>query len=267
MDLNGIFPKKAKRGVGMPRFFLPKTALEADFAVIEGEDARHISLSLRMATGDRLTLCDGQGNDYRGRIRSMDARSVTVEILGSCRCPAEMPAFVTLYQCISKGERMDYAVQKAVEAGVGAIVPVESRRCVAKIPPEGIEKKIARWQKIANEAAGQSGRGILPKVEPPIPFDPAIRRMASDPLALLCYEDPDTRPLGTLLPENPPERLSFLIGPEGGIDPNEAEAAKAAGIALCGLGKRILRTESAAPYFLACLAMKWELSGGDFPSF
>lgn len=245
----------------MPRFFLPKPAFSAGITRIEGEDARHISLSLRMAAGDPLTLCDGQGRDYRGRIRSVDPRGVTVEILGSEPCPAEPPVFITLYQCIAKGERMDYAVQKAVESGVCAIVPVESERCVAKIPPEGIGKKIGRWQKIADGAAGQCGRGILPRVEMPVRYGDAVRRMAADGPALLCYEGPDTRPLGVLLPEKPPGRLSFMIGPEGGISPGEAQAARDAGIALCGLGKRILRTESAAAFFLACLAMRWELSG------
>lgn len=251
----------------MPRFFLPPETLNADFVRITGEDARHISLSLRMAVGDPLILCDGQGTDCPGRICAMDARSVTVEILSRSPSQSEPPAFLTLYQCIAKGERMDFAVQKAVESGVCAIVPVESERCVAKIPPEGAQKKLARWQRIADEAAGQSGRGILPQIAPPIPYSEAICRMAADDLAILCYEGADTRPPGALLPQNPPGRLSFLIGPEGGLSPGEAEAAKAAGIALCGLGKRILRTESAAAFFLACLAMRWELSGDGFPSF
>lgn len=244
----------------MPRFFLPAERLTADPVTITGDDARHISLSLRMAAGDSLTLCDMRGTEYDCVISAIDPKNVYVKILTAAPSKNEPPYFATLYQCVAKGEKMDTVVQKAVECGVSRIVPVESERCIAKIPPDAAAKKLARWQKIADEAAGQCGRAILPGIERPVRFADAIAGMASADLAFLCYEGGDTTPLGSLLPKKPVGTVAFLVGPEGGISPNEAEMAKSSGIALCGLGNRILRTESAAAFVLAGLSFRYELS-------
>ncbi len=245
----------------MPRFFLPAGRLTDDPVVITGDDARHISLSLRMAVGDPLTLCDMRGREYQCVIAAIDPKNVYAKILSSAPSKNEPPYFATLYQCVAKGEKMDTVVQKSVECGVCRIVPVESERCIAKIPPDAVEKKLARWQKIADEAAGQCGRAILPKIERPMRFADAVSEMASADLAFLCYEGGDTKPLGELLPERPVKNLAFLVGPEGGIAPAEAQMAKSAGVHLCGLGNRILRTESAAVFVLAGLSLRWEICG------
>ena len=153
---------------------------------------------------------------------------------------------------------MDTIIQKAVELGVSKIVPVATARCIMKMGDNG-DKKIARWQKIANEAAGQCGRGVLPEVTAPVSFKEAVATAKSDELSLFCYEElGKTKSLSVLLPETPPKTISFFVGPEGGFDPREAQMAEEAGVQLCGLGPRILRTETASGYVLAAISFFYE---------
>lgn len=243
----------------MPRFFLPASRFSEDPIVIDGEDARHISLSLRMAVGDSLTLSDRQGMDYHCTIVGMDKKNVYARVEQASPCESEPPCNITLYQCLAKGDKMDTIIQKAVEYGATAIVPVESRCCVAKLPPDSLDRKLMRWQKIADEAAGQCGRGILPKVNRPMSYDEAVRMAAKSDLAFICYEGDETLPLPRILAGDCPKSLSFLVGPEGGISQEEVAVAKSAGLALCGLGKRILRTESASGFVLAAVSVRWEI--------
>lgn len=243
----------------MPRFFLPADRFSESPVVIDGEDARHISLSLRMAVGDSLILSDRQGMDYHCTIVGMDKKNVFAIVEQVLPCESEPPCQITLYQCLAKGDKMDTIIQKAVEYGVTAIVPVESERCVAKLTADSVDRKLMRWQKIADEAAGQCGRGILPTVGRPVSYDEAIRSAAQSGLAFLCYEGEGTVPLPELLSGDCPGSVSFLVGPEGGISRDEVLKAKNAGLTLCGLGKRILRTESASGFVLAGISIKWEI--------
>ncbi len=246
----------------MPRFFLPPAAFEGkaagDIVSVTGDDARHISLALRMRVGDVVTLCDGEGVEYDGTLLSLTPASVEVQISLPRTSTREMPVRVTLYQGLAKGDKMDTIIQKAVELGVFRIVPVATARCIMKMG-DNADKKIARWQKIANEAAGQCGRGILPEVAAPMTFREAVAAAKADELSLFCYEElGETKPLSALLPEMPPSALSFFVGPEGGFDPTEAELARTAGALPCGLGPRILRTETASGYVLAALSVLYE---------
>lgn len=248
----------------MPRFFLPPADFDGisagDVVTVTGDDARHISLALRMRTGDAVTLCDGAGTEYDGTLISLTPTAVEVEISASRRSTREMPVKITLYQGLAKGDKMDTIIQKAVELGVSRIVPVNTARCIMKMG-DNPDKKIARWQKIANEAAGQCGRGILPEVSEPVSFKEALKAAKGDELSLFCYEEiGKTKPLSACLPDIPPNTLSFFIGPEGGFAPEEADAAMDGGILPCGLGPRILRTETASGYLLAALSFRYELS-------
>ncbi|MGM9637688.1 MAG: 16S rRNA (uracil(1498)-N(3))-methyltransferase [Eubacteriales bacterium] len=243
----------------MPRFFLPADRFSDDPVVIDGEDARHISLSLRMAVGDPLILSDKQGMDYHCSIVGMDKKKVYARVEQVLPCESEPPCQITLYQCLAKGDKMETIIQKAVEYGVTAIVPVESERCVAKLTADSVDHKLMRWQKIADEAAGQCGRGILPSVGRPVSYDEAVRAAAESDLSFLCYEGEGTVSLPHLLSGDCPKSLSFLVGPEGGISKDEVLKAKSAGLKLCGLGKRILRTESASGFVLAAVSMRWEI--------
>ena len=245
----------------MRRFFVPSSAVGETAIAIEGGDARHIAGPLRMACGDAIVICDYAGKEYHCKIRSITPERVLAEI-GEIRINDTEPPFqVHLYQAMPKGEKFDVIVQKAVECGVASITPFLSSRCIARPTEKDVQKRLLRWQKISQEAAKQCGRGKVPEIHPLCTLEEAIERAGRSPLALLCYEGDGTKPLGCLLPPDPPAEISFLIGSEGGFDQAEGDLACAAGLLPCGLGKRILRTETASSFLLACLVMRYELSG------
>ena len=148
----------------MPRFFLPD--LSGDTVAIAGEEGRHIAGSLRCRPGDSLELCDGRGTDADAVIRDIAGGTVTAEITARRPSRSELPCRVTLYQALPKGDKLELIVQKAVELGVFAVVPVLASRCVSRPDRRGMDKKRERLERIAREAAGQSGRGMVPAVEP-----------------------------------------------------------------------------------------------------
>ena len=234
----------------MPRFFVPAPPDVGGTAVITGDDARHIAGALRMAPGEPLTLCDGAGQDYLCRIESVARDAVTLRVERSEKSIGEPSLSVTLYMGLPKADKLELVIQKSVELGAVRIVPTVTARSIARIDPRDSEKKTARWQKIAAEAAGQSGRGIIPTVEPPITLRAALPRLARENV-LLCYEGGGA-PLGDLV-SLADESVSLLIGPEGGFAPEEVEAVVAGGGRLATLGTRILRCETAPLAALAIL--------------
>jgi len=241
----------------MPRFFLPDLA--GDTITIAGEDGRHIAKSLRCRPGETLELCDGRGNDALAVIRAVSGETVTAEIQERRPSRGELPCRVTLYQALPKGDKLEFIVQKAVELGASAIVPVLTSRCVSRPDRRGMEKKLERLGKIARDAAGQSGRGALPAVRPLLSFRETVAEMAKSPCPILFYERAET-PLGKILASRPPE-IAFLVGPEGGFSPDEAEEAQQAGLALCTMGPRILRCETAPLYALSAIGYTYENEG------
>lgn len=243
----------------MPRFFLNKENLTSDVVTIVGEDASHIALSLRMAVGDALTLCDNEGFDYHAEIVSVSRDAVTLSVKEKAPSESEPPYRVRLYQCLPKGEKFETVIQKAVECGVSEIIPVQSSRCIAVLKDSAAEKKLTRFNRIAEEACKQSGRGRLVKVLAPVSYREAMAQMASCDTAFLCYENEDGLTLSGFLPSDTPREIAFLVGPEGGLSPDEVALAKESGIVSVSLGKRILRTETAAPFVLAILAGNYEL--------
>lgn len=242
----------------MPRFFTKN--ISGGSTLIVGEDARHIARSLRCRIGEELTLCDGNGRDYACRITAIEEEQVTLEVLHSQLSKAEPPVALTLYQALPKGDKLDLIVQKAVELGVTAIVPVITRYCVSRPDEKSMEKKRERLQRIALEAAKQSGRGIIPQVQPLMTYPEALAQMVRDACAILFYEDA-THPLGSVLATRP-KSISMLIGSEGGLSTEEAQAAKEAGLAVCTMGPRILRCETAPMYALSAITYHYENSEG-----
>ena len=148
----------------MPRFYIDPPA--GDFITLTGEDARHICRSLRMSAGETLVLCDGAGNDYNGVLRQADGQTATVEILSRHPSQTEPSVFIRLFQALPKGDKMEWILQKAVELGASEIVPVLTERCISRPDEKSMDKKLARWQKIAVEASKQCGRGRIPAVCP-----------------------------------------------------------------------------------------------------
>ena len=236
----------------MHRFFIDGTA--DGRAYIAGADALHIAKALRMRPGEALTLCDGKGTDFDGVLETVTDRQVTVRISASRPSQAEPTLAVTLYQGLPKGDKMDWIIQKAVELGVTAVVPVATRRSVARLEGKA-DKKQERWQRIAAEAAGQCGRGMLPSVERPLSWSQALSRLSGEP-ALVFYEG-GGRPLRELVTPST-RRLSVFVGPEGGFDPEEIDAIRRQGGGVATLGPRILRCETAP---LAALTLLMHLSG------
>lgn len=229
----------------MPRFFFEPELQSENSVRILGEDAGHIARVLRMNVGDPLALCDGCGFDYEARITAIAKDAVTAELLSKTESASEPKTEFVLFQGLSKGDRMETVIQKAVELGVSSIVPVDMKRSVAK------GDKPERWQKIASAAAKQSGRGRIPAVSPLIKSKDIPVLIDSFDLFLLPYEG-GGRPLHTLLDGKTFRRVGIWIGPEGGFD--EAEVQSAAGAQIVTLGKRILRTETAGPAVLAALS-------------
>lgn len=239
----------------MPRFFVNSPLAAGDTAVIDGADARHIGGALRMTVGETLTLCDGAGTDYACTIVAVNKDTVEATVHAATPTASEPTLAVTLYMGMPKGDKLEFIIQKAVELGVTAIVPVITARSIVRVSGKDAEKKQVRLQRIAAEAAGQSGRGIIPTVEAPISFKQALARLAAEN-TLLCYEGGGA-PIGSLV--SPADTaVSLVIGPEGGFDPAEVEAVTAAGGRIATLGPRILRCETAP---LAALAVLMERSG------
>ncbi len=245
----------------MPRFFVEKnTVYESEGklnAAITGNDANHITRSLRMRVGEEITLCDGDGTEYYGIISEIETSSVKLTISHCAPSEAEAPYKATVYQALAKGDKFDTVIQKSVECGAFAIVPVATSRCTVKLSAADAEKKRARWQRIAEEAAKQCGRGIIPQVKPMISLS-EVPKNAENSLLLFCYEK-GTKPLKDVLAKSDfNSDVSILIGPEGGFAEDEADfITENHGICI-SLGKRILRTESAAPFVLACLSYAFE---------
>ena len=227
----------------MPRFFVAGTNILGGMAYMSGRDAEHVHV-LRMRPGEDMILCDGQGTDYKCRLVKADKEQVEAEVIEVVRCPAEPSVKVTVLCGLPKGDKTDYIIQKCVEAGAHEIMFFNSNRCVATAGK--IENKLERWQRIAEEAAKQSGRGIIPQVswlgELAEAFDVAVKK----DLALFMYETGEREALDKVLRDNAGIATAAIItGPEGGFAPFEAELAKIVGLHICSMGERILRCETA----------------------
>lgn len=237
----------------MPRFFVDP--VQGDIATVTGADAHHLSRVLRVRMGEKLTLCDGRGTDYFGEVSAVSADAVQVTILERAATIAEPTLAVTLYQGLPKSEKMDFIVQKAVELGVSRIVPVMTGRSIVRLKADEAAKKQARWQKIAAEAAGQSGRGVIPKVGEVLSFSNAVK-MLGEENAIVCYEGGGI-PISKTVDVDT-KSLSIFIGPEGGFDLTEIEQLTEVGVRAVTLGNRILRCETAS---LVALSVIMQLSG------
>ncbi len=239
----------------MPRFFIDADKLNQTSIEIDGENGTHLAKSLRVRVGEEITLCDGEGFDYRAAVTEIAGNSVFADILEKKKSETEPNRRVTLYQCITKSDKFDLVTQKAVELGAYAVVPVTSEFCVAKLDGKE-EKKIARWQKIALEAAKQCGRGIIPEVKKPVKFKDAVKNASG--LKIMCYEHGGESFTSLVGKSDENSDISIFIGSEGGFSENEVEFAKENGILIATLGKRILRTETAP---IAAISVIMALTG------
>ncbi len=223
----------------MPRFFESK--IDEDKHFISGENARHITKSLRMKLGEKITLCDDFAVEYDCVICEITADGLFVDVLSKKTSENESSCKIRLYQCTPKGDKLDYITQKATELGVYEINLVNSKNCVAKIDDK-IDKKLSRLQKIALEAAKQSGRAYIPKISGLLSFSDAAQKATG--LKLFFYEG-KAGGLKEILSGYTGD-ISVFIGPEGGFSENEVKLALEQGWKIVSLGNRILRTETAS---------------------
>lgn len=225
----------------MPRFFVENEPSGEYF--VGGENGLHMMKSLRMRPGEGVTLCAGTGKDFHCTVLECRPDGALVRVEEVRESIGEPSAHVTVCQCWPKGDRLETVVQKSVELGAKEIWPLESLRCVSRPDGKAAEKKVSRLQKIALEAAKQSGRGMIPKILPPAALKRALETAAKQGDILFFYEG-GTASLREAL-RSAGNRLFVFIGPEGGFAPEEAALAKSLGAKLLTLGPRILRTETA----------------------
>lgn len=220
---------------------------------ITGDDARHIARSLRMMPGEAITLSNGKMQDYKGEIAEiLPHGDVRIKIASCVPCLAEPPIKITLCQGITKGDKMDLIVQKAVEVGVARVVPVLTARCVSRPDEKSTMKKLDRWRKIAKSAAEQSGRGIVPQIMHMITIKKAMESIQTADDSIVFYERGEKSLHSCLAGVG--DNLNIFIGPEGGFDYAEVEALVARGAKVATLGHRILRTETAGMAAISMIA-------------
>ena len=228
---------------------------------LAGAAAAHVRRVLRLEAGDALTLFNGDGADYPSRIAGFGRGAVEVAVEGRAPARAESPLAATLVQGIARAERMDLVVQKATELGVAAILPVAAARSVVKLDRESRGRKLAHWRAIAVAACEQCGRARIPSIAEPVPLADLLRGPAAGARLLLA---PDAGPSLAAAARGAPA-VELLVGPEGGLEDGERDAALAAGFRACRLGPRVLRSETAAIAAVAVLQAVAGDFGGDAP--
>lgn len=226
----------------MAAWFFTEEEIDTNKYIITGENAKHIRV-LRMRNGEELTLVTPLGIQHDCVIADVNQTQVVVDVLGSHPCENEPDVFVTLYQALPKGDKMDYIVQKCVELGVSRIVPVMSSRCVSRPDEKSLKKKTARWQKIALQAAMQSRRGIIPEVCQCVSLKQAAELTGENDKTVFFYELGGDSVKNILADK--PKTIGMFIGSEGGFEESEAELVLSNGAVAATLGKRILRAETA----------------------
>ncbi|MBE6542808.1 MAG: 16S rRNA (uracil(1498)-N(3))-methyltransferase [Ruminococcaceae bacterium] len=247
----------------MPRIYISKNEISEKKAVLEGERANHISRSLRMRVGDEITLCDKERTDYTGVIEKITSDKVYLDIIEEKRSEGEPTYRARLFMALPKSDKMELIVQKAVETGAYEIIPFISERCISRPDESSGRKKVERWNKIAESAAEQCGRGIIPAVHGIVSYKRALEMAAEDKESFICYEkEKELGVFEALAPLRDCDceglSISFFVGAEGGFSEEEANAARESGIKSVSLGKRILRCETAPMFMLSVLSAMLE---------
>lgn len=240
------------------RFYTDSALSINQVVALSDNAAAHASKALRLEAGDSATLFNGDGYDYSCILTSVKKNAVSAQITGAKKVENESPLNITLLQGISSGDRMDFTIQKAVELGVKLIQPINTQRSVVKLNAERAEKRTEHWQNIAISACEQSGRAYVPKVLPPISLDKWLSQHTHQQSLRILLNPVGAKRLSEI--SQPESDIELLIGAEGGLSPDEIEAATNNGFVSIILGPRILRTETAALTAIAAMQSLW----GDF---
>lgn len=239
----------------IPRLYVPLLLQVGTEVVLPAATSHHVCRVLRLPVGAELVLFDGNGGEFAGRLATVTRQQATVRVTAHRPGDVEASLVVRLVQGVSRGERMDYTLQKAVELGVAVIQPVISERSVVALTGERLQRRWAHWQGIVIGACEQCGRNRLPVLREPLPLADWLATDAV-PAELKLVLDPAAPTALRHLP-HPPDRVTLLIGPEGGLSEGEIASATAAGFIGVRLGPRILRTETAGVAALAALQVLW----------
>jgi len=242
----------------MFQFFVPKGHVRDGHAYIDGGDVNHICNVLRMRVGEQLrVVMDGDSNAYLCKVASMSEDEVVCDVVEVYENSTELPARIYLFQGLPKSDKMELIIQKAVELGVYQVVPVATKNAVVKLDDKKAAGKVTRWNAIAEAAAKQSKRSIIPEVHSVVTMKEAVKMVSEMDLGLIAYELADMdgmdKTRGLLSGVKPGASVGILIGPEGGFTEAEVEACREAGVEAITLGRRILRTETAGMTVLAWL--------------
>lgn len=241
----------------MSRFFVASNLIGEKDIKITSSDANHITNVLRKKKGDHITVCDSQGNDYECEISDISKDYVMCGIISIKKCRSEDDFKIILYQAIPKTDKMELIIQKCVELGVYRIVPILTEHTIVKVNDK-TQEKTERWQKISEAAAKQCGRGIIPEISPVKDYKEALESALKYDGIMFPYENETNSSIKNYLRDYRGKSLAIFIGPEGGFTASEAEEAKNKGAASVTLGRRILRTETAA--IAACTLVMYEMS-------
>ena len=244
-----------------PRLFTDQPLTPGDQVVLKGNVAQHLGRVLRARSGDHIALFNGDGQEFAAQVLTVSKGEVSVEVGAAATPQTESPVYTTLGLCLSKGDRFDWAIQKATELGVGAIAPLQSERVDFSIPPDRMKKRIAHWQQIAISACEQCGRVKVPSITPPQSLVSWIENVSAEQKWVLHCAD-DTGASASAIIQGAPKDAALLIGPEGGLTDQEFAVASAEGFQLLQLGPRVLRTETAPAAALSVLSVFW----GEMPS-
>ena len=243
----------------MYHFFVSEEQINGENAYIEGSDVNHIANVLRMKPGEELLISVRGDWDYLCKIVDIETDRVNLKVLESME-QRELPVNITLLQGIPKSDKLEMIIQKAVELGVSEIIPVKTKRVVVKIDEKKVDTKVNRWNAIAESAAKQSKRSIIPKVYEPISIDNALEIVKDFGVKLIPYENADgidkTRKILDNMDKT--KNIAVFIGPEGGFEESEVERIKNSGFEVITLGKRILRTETAGLALLSNIMIRLE---------
>ena len=244
----------------MYRFYVGQDSIYNNNIDITGTDVNHIKNVLRLGKGDWVIACDGSGRDYISRIMDMDNGIIRLSVEKVQESGTELGTSLVLFQGLPKSGKMEFIIQKAVELGVSEIVPVITKRCVVKLDACKTVKKKERWQKIAEAAAKQSGRGIVPEVHVPVILKDAFDIAGSLEYNIIPYELQDGMEKSREIIKEACSKKStgIFIGPEGGFEKGEIEEAVNRGIMPVSLGKRILRTETAGMAVLSIMMFQMQ---------
>jgi 16S rRNA (uracil1498-N3)-methyltransferase len=235
----------------IPRIYQPGALAPQQLLQLVDDAANHVGRVLRMAPGDALILFNGDGHDYPAVITDSGKKTVTVQINAKIENNVESPLKIHLGQGISRGDRMDFAIQKAVELGVTEITPLFTERCGVKLDAERLQKRTEQWQKIAISACEQSGRSRVPTVHPAQNLDKWLGQPTEE---LRLTLDPWAK--DTIKTLTPVTALRLVIGPEGGFSDREVQLTTNAGFVAVQLGPRVLRTETAALTAISALQLQ-----------